>query len=259
MPSWEEISVFMITHNAEELLEYVLAQIPEEAEIIVIDNMSTDRTRDIARSFGAHVEERPFDGFVRQKEYALSLTSRPWVFNLDADEILSDALVEEIAQEDTNPNISAYAIPFKTYFLGKWVKHCGWWPDYKTRLVRRDVAIIQSAGQFVHERLAPRSGQIKRLHHPIHHISYRTLDDMYRKNWTYALLSARDLFLKGEKTTVLKQFLLPAWSFFHTYILRKGFLDGVTGLWIAYLHARTVWWKYLKLWELNNNTTTKDL
>lgn len=258
MVRWANISVFVITLNEIEHLPSALHSIPQAGEIIVVDGGSSDGTAEYARDMGCRVIIQPFRSFVEQKKVALSHARLPWVFNLDADEIISEELAKEIAEIPNNSPYTAFRIPLINFFCGKWVRHAGWYPDYKTRLVQRDSAVIRSRGRMVHESLSPRNGPIGTLKHSIYHRSIQNLTEFWSKINLYAELSAKDLCYLGYKSYFWHRYLLPVWAFMHTWVIRQGFRDGLPGWRIAQGAMLTTYRKYqlLKIYEksVSNHT-----
>ena len=251
------ISVCIITHNEEANLPRTLASVRWANEIIVVDSGSTDRTCDIARDFGAKVYVEEWKGFAAQKNLALDKAIGDWVLSLDADEEVTPELAHTIQQIERNPNAkSGYQIARRNLFLGRWIKHGGFYPDRKLRLWKR------GAGGFedrpVHE-TAQINGSVGTLDGDLIHHAYPTLESYIGHMNRYSSLGA-DLALKsGKSSTGIFSFvenvlLRPQLTFFYNYFIRLGFLDGREGLLLHFYHHTYVSWKYAKAWE-----RTRDL
>jgi len=248
------LSVALITKNEEDRLKKTLSAIKDLAdEIIVVDSGSTDRTREIARSFGAKVFTEEWKGYALQRQSALQKCRGKWVLFLDADEVLSDELKEEIKRVLKNPTAEGYLIKRKTVYLGKVLNHI-WDSDWVLRLVKRD-ANPRWVGE-VHEKLIL-DGRVKKLTKGvIYHYTYRNLWEHFEKSLLYARLSAEEYYRKGKKASVLKIIGAPLWAFFKIYLLKRGFLEGVRGLLIAGSYALNAFVKYALLWERTRNRKT---
>lgn len=248
------ISACIITLNEEARLPSCLKALSFADEIIVLDSGSRDGTKRIAESFGARFIRRRFDGFVAQKNHALSLATRKWVISIDADEVVTPGLRDEILkiiQEPESPERSgfvAYRIPRLSRYLGRWIRHCGWYPEYKTRLFRRGQGSYR--GGIVHETLHV-SGNVGTLNNHLEHYSYADLSDHLQRIDHYSTLIAQDKFLnRKEKSSITWSILKSISKFLLTYIYHRGFLDGRAGAVISILAGYYNFLKYLKLWEL---------
>lgn len=251
-PEADAISVCIITRNEEMRLPRSLQSLSFADEIIVLDSESTDRTRDIARSFGAKVFVHEFDNFVNQKNRAIALAQNAWVLVVDADEVVCSELREEILDivHDRAPagkRRVAYRIPRMTFYLGRWIRHGGWYPDYNIRLFRRGAA--RFAGGTVHER-ALVEGSVGVLLYHLEHYSYEDISQHMLRMNHYSTLIAQDKYARGRRSSPLWAVLKGFSKFFITYFYRGGFLDGWAGLVIAVLGGYYNFLKYVKLWEL---------
>ncbi len=250
------LSVVIITYNEEanigRTLESVQALVREgKGEIIVVDSESTDRTVEIAKSFGARVFIEPWKGFARQKNSAIDKATGDWILSLDADEAVSPELVEELQDLLSEPSIcTGYFIRRRNMFLGRWIKHGGYWPDPKLRLFRLGAAKFED--RLVHENLQV-AGNAGRLKHPLIHNSYPTMSEYIEHMNRYSSLGAEMAVAKGYRgIPFLDIAVRPALTFLYNYIFRLGFLDGREGLLLHLSHAAYVSWKYAKVWELRH-------
>lgn len=244
-----EISVVIITHNEEDRLEPTLKNVAGIAsEIIVVDSFSADETVVIARKYTPHVFQRKWKNYADQKNYANGKASFPWILSLDADERVSPQLREEILSlKQSEPEASAFSMPRRVYYLGRWIKHTVWHPDRKVRLFRREKARWE--GEYVHESLAV-DGEILPLKGPLFHFTYRNIQDHLDRINTFTDLGAQKLYAGGKKCGWLKLSLLPVFGFFKSYFFKAGFLDGFAGFVVSVLHAYSVFLRLAKLKEI---------
>ncbi len=240
------LSLIVITKNEEAAIGRCLRSAAFAEEMVVVDNGSTDKTVEIARSLGARVvEAKDWPGFGPQKNRALDIATGEWVLSLDADEWLDKPLADEIsavlAQADA---ADGYEIPRRSRFCGKVVHHCGWSPDYVLRLFRRE------RGRFcddkVHEHVDV-GGRVERLINPIEHDSITDLADAAAKIDRYATAAALELAAKGKTSSMAKAELRGLGAFLRTYIWRAGFLDGRTGWGVANYNRRYTFEKWARL------------
>ena len=244
------LSVILITRNEEANLADCLASLEGIAQqIVVVDTNSSDRTLDIAKSYGAAIAQPPdWPGFGPQKNRALDLATGEWVLSLDADERLTPALKSEIVTAiHHSAHVDCFAIPRLSWYCGRFIRHSGWNPDYVDRLFKRGSA--RFSDDLVHERLLP-SGQVAKLENPMLHYSFMNYSQVLQKIDRYSTASAEQAFAKGKTSTPLKAVLHGAWSFFRTYFLRAGFLDGPQGFTLAMSNAQGTYYRYVKLWHL---------
>ena len=247
------LSAILITRNEEANLEDCLASLDGLAtQIVVVDTQSTDRTLAIAQRYGALISSPPdWPGFGPQKNRALDLASEDWVLSLDADERLTPELRAEIMGVLDKPQTDCYAIPRLSWYCGRFMRHSGWTPDYVDRLFKRGSARFSS--DLVHERLIPK-GPVLKLKNRMLHYSFMNLAQVQEKMERYSTASAQQAFARGKTASPLKAIVHGAWSFFRTYILRAGFLDGPQGFSLACSNAQGTYLRYMKLWRLNQTT-----
>ena len=244
----------IITYNEEDRLPRTLEAVKDLAdEIVVVDSGSTDRTVEIAKSFGAKVYINPFRGFGSQKNYALSRTSKEWILFLDADEVVSEELKQEIERILKKPTAEGYYIRRKTNYLGKFLNFV-WRNDYVLRLVNRR-ANPRWEGE-IHETLKV-EGRTDTLKGVLYHYTYRSLEEHFLRSLNYARLSAQEYYRKGKKFSYWKAVINPFWAFLKIYFFQLGFLDG----WRGFLIANSYWFntllKYAYLWELERKRGTE--
>jgi glycosyltransferase involved in cell wall biosynthesis len=242
------LSACIITLNEEHNLPRALASLQAIAdEIIVIDSGSTDGTQDIARKHGAVFSTRVWTNYSEQKNFAAAQAANDWIFSLDADEELSSPLQTAILEwKKHEPVFSVYEVARRTWYLGAWIKHSGWYPDFQRRLYRRDAA--QFSG-IIHEALRFQ-GHPGRLSGDLLHYTVRTFAEHEANVENYTTLAARHMFVTGRRNWRGGMWLATPWSWFRNYFLRGGFLDGYRGALIAQMAARSVRLKYEKLGRL---------
>jgi glycosyltransferase involved in cell wall biosynthesis len=242
------ISVVTIAYNEEENIAACLASVQWADELIVVDALSTDRTAEIARTFTDKVFAVQWEGYAAAKQFGLAQAQHPWVLWLDADERVTPELAGEIRgiAGAGEGRYAGYEVARRAYFLGRWIRHCGWYPGYVVRLFRRDAVRFTSSS--VHERVEC-SGEIGRLRHDLLHYTDDNLFHYFAKLNRYTSLAADDLVRSGRRFSLAGVLVRPPFLFFKMYVLRAGFLDGMHGLILSLLSAAYVFTKYLKLWE----------
>ena len=248
------LSVILITKNEEANLKDCLESVSFADEIIVVDSQSSDKTQEIARSFGAKLEiTSDWPGFGPQKNRALNLATQDWILSIDTDERVTPELKQEILSAMTSPNAAdCYAIPRLSWYCGRFMKHSGWRPDYVDRLFKRGSA--KFSDHLVHEGLL-QSGTSGKLKNHFLHYSYRDFSQVLKKVNVYSSAAAQQAFAQGKKGGLGKAIAHGFWAFFRTYVLRRGFLDGQYGFALAISNAATSYYKYLKLWQLHNSAS----
>jgi glycosyltransferase involved in cell wall biosynthesis len=241
-------SVCLVAQNEQENLPRCLRSVQGLAdEIIVVDGGSIDRTQEVAREFGATVFTRPFTNHADQKNYAASLASQDWIFLLDADEELSDPLKESVRQWKLHePQFAVYEMSRLTWYLGAWIRHSRWYPDWQRRIYRRDKASFRGA---IHSALRY-DGQIGRLRGDLFHYTIRTFPEHEAKLEKYTTSIAQEMFDQGRRDWRAAMWLAAPWSWIHHFFLGAGFLDGYRGALIAQMAARGVRLKFKKLGKL---------
>ena len=284
------LSVVIITHNEEANIGRTLASVQPlladgKGEIVVVDSGSTDRTVEIAKSFGARIFVEDWKGYAAQKNSAIDKATGDWILSLDADEEVGPDLAAALENHEVisavNPaertrewcltmeQASAgarkagkilgpptgYWIPRKNHFLGRWIKHGGFWPDPKLRLFRRGAGTFEN--RAVHEDVKL-NGPTSSLRGALIHHSYPTLADYIDHMNRYSSLGAEMAVAKGQRGfSPFNIVLRPLATFIYNYFFRLGFLDGREGLLLHLYHAVYVSWKYAKAWELTRKRATR--
>jgi glycosyltransferase involved in cell wall biosynthesis len=258
-----KLSVVVITYNEESNIGRTLASVSAVVrvlggEIVVVDSGSSDRTVEIARACGASVFVEEWKGFAAQKNSAIARASGAWILSLDADEEVTPELAESIRvvvsgtngateSHGASESHAGYTVARKNLFLGKWIRHGGFWPDRKLRLFR------QGAGRAglrpVHETIQV-EGMVGALRGALIHYAYPTLADYIEHMNRYSSLGA-GMAAAGRRRgfSVANVVLRPMATFLYNYVFRLGFLDGAEGLLLHLYHAGYVSWKYAKRWE----------
>jgi glycosyltransferase involved in cell wall biosynthesis len=239
-----KISATIITFNEERNLPRAIESLRCADEVVVVDSGSTDRTVEIAEKLGARVIESPWPGYANQKNLAAERAEHDWILSLDADESLSESLEAEIWHLKKNgPTCDAYTMPRMAQYLGKWIRYSGWYPDRKARLYHRSKARWE--GDYVHESVKV-DGRLGHLEGNLLHFTCDSLSEHLKVMDRYTTLAAQQLLDTRTPIGWSKLVLDPPWTFFRTYILQRGFLDGVEGLAIAYMAALYNFVKYAK-------------
>jgi glycosyltransferase involved in cell wall biosynthesis len=243
------LSVAVITQNEADRLPRCLESGSFARDIVVVDSGSTDRTVEVARNYGARVFEEAWRGFSGQKQRAVELCRTDWVLILDADECLPEETARAL-RKGTEASLlggaAAGRFHRKNFFHGRWIRHCGWWPDPVVRLVDR------RRGRFsdhrVHERWVPR-GPVRDLNLTIEHRSFRNYSGLIDKMERYSTLAAREMVESGRRASGWSAVSHGSWMFFRTFALESGWREGFDGFMISVLNAMGSFLKYAKCRE----------
>jgi glycosyltransferase involved in cell wall biosynthesis len=250
-----KLTVTVITHNEAPHLGEALESVSWADEIIVIDSESTDETVATARRYTPHVEVRPWMGYGTQKNYAHDRASHDWILSIDADERVTPRLADEIRSLlQVGPRAKGYRISRVSHYLGRWIRSTDWYPDYHVRLYDRRAA--QWSEHQVHESIDCQ-GRVETLRGELLHYPYRDISEHLTKIDRYTTLVAEQWAAEGRTTSALAAFIYPRLAFLRNFVLRRGFLDGHTGLLISTLNSYYVFLKYAKLYEMSQAARTE--
>ncbi len=247
----QKISVYIIAYNEADKIGAAINSVLWADEIVVADSRSRDNTAAIAEEAGARVVQIDFQGFGDLRNRAMAACSHDWIFSLDADERCTPGARDEIlATINAADPLDAYYIPRRNYFMGRWIKHSGFYPDYRQpQLFRKGALTFRN--DPVHEEYTIVSDRPPGyLKHPIWQIPYKNLEEVVHKANKYSTLGAEKLRQRGRRASMATALGRGAWSFFHMYILKRGILDGWPGFVIALGNFEGTFWKYAKLHEL---------
>jgi len=239
------VSVVIVTKDEERNIRDALESVRDFEDIVVLDAFSSDGTPAICREYTSRVYQQEWMGYARQKQAAVDRAERQWVLILDADERVTPELNKEISETIQAGAFSGYYLPRKSFFLGRWMRHSGWWPDHILRLFRKDTAYIEP--REVHEKVVV-NGAVGYLKEPLEHYTYRTISDYIRKMENYSTLSAQELGDKKD-APLISMALNPFAVFIKMFFLRQGFRDGMHGFILAGLYSFYTFLKYAKVWE----------
>lgn len=251
------ISVVIITFNEEKNIGRCLESVKNIAdEIVVLDSFSTDKTEEICLRHGARFFQHPFDGHIEQKNRAITYATYPHILSLDADEVLSLELEQSIKAVKENWQADGYYFNRLTNYCGKWIRHCGWYPDRKLRLW--DSRKGKWGGVNPHDKymLEPNAKQVF-LKGDLLHYSYSSIAEHSRRSDNYSNIAAKAGFERGKRSTIFKIWLYPKWRFFRDYIIKLGFLDGFYGYLICKVNASTTFQKYVKIRQMRIDSKGK--
>ena len=251
-----KISATIITCNESANIREACESVAWADEVVVVDSRSTDATREIARECGARVFERDWPGFAAQKQFAAEEATHEWIFSLDADERVTPELrasIEALRNADEARLADGYRVARRSFYMGRWIRGGGWYPDHQLRLYRR--ASGRWEGAYIHESVKMRAGaRVETLAGDLQHFSVRDAAHHHRMiGERYAPLAARQMFEAGRRTSPLQIALAAPSAFARSFILKGGFRDRLAGLAIARFAAHHAFLKHLLLWELQNN------
>ncbi|QQS36346.1 MAG: glycosyltransferase family 2 protein [Ignavibacteriales bacterium] len=246
------ISSIIIAKDEELNIGRCLSSLSEciDETIVIIDEDSSDKTEEIVKSFQTvKYYKLKWQGFSKTKQHAVSLTTNDWILWIDADEALTRELEKEIDNfKSTKPKLNAYSMKRRSYFLGRWIKHSGWYPGRVTRLFNKN--FVSFSENDVHEHLVV-NGETGQLKNDLEHFTDPTISHYFQKYNKYTSLAAEEMFKRNKNFSILDVTLRPFSLFFKMFIFKAGFLDGLQGFILAVFSSAYVFTKYSKLWELN--------
>lgn len=252
----EKISGLITCCNNMPYIKNCLESMSWVDELVVVDSFSTDRTPEIAREYADKFFQREYDSESRQRNWALERVSHRWVVIIDSDEVMPEALRDEILDLLRQPVYGRYKVFRRNIFLGKAMKHGGWGRDTNNILFQKDRYKFNDAA--AHSHLVP-EGDYGLLHNRLLHFTHRSIDEFIVKANRYATSMAMDYYRKGRKGAAAKIFFHPFYNFIKVYLFRLGFLDGARGLISAALSSAYVAEKYAKLWELEQRQGKREI
>jgi glycosyltransferase involved in cell wall biosynthesis len=251
----EKVSVSIIAFNEATRIRPCLESVQWADEIVVVDSLSRDETVKICLEYTDQVIPQPWLGYGLQKNFALSQVKNEWVFSIDADERVTPELQKEIQTVlSDSPKVMGYYVPRKSFFLGKWIRFCGWYPDYNLRLFRKDRGRFKD--RMVHE-CVDVDGPVGFLKGPLEHETYRSLDEYFERMHRYSSLGAMEMKKEKKSITVLDLFFRPPATFLKMYFFQQGFREGWRGFLLSCLYSMYTFSKYAKYWEMKRQDQEK--
>ncbi|KPL04619.1 MAG: hypothetical protein AMJ90_00175 [candidate division Zixibacteria bacterium SM23_73_2] len=244
----DKISAVVIVYNSQDCLFRCLESLTWTDEIVVVDSYSQDDTKRIASNFTDKIYDVKWEGFGKKKEFARQKASFEWILSIDCDEVIPPELKSEISKAiKKDQGCDGFYIPRRSNFLGRWMNHSGWYPDYVLRLFKKTKGRFDQA--LVHEKVKV-SGRLDYLKNPMLHYTDPDINSYLSKLDFYTTLSAKQLFQEKRKVVFWDLVFHPLGVFFKRFFLKKGFLDGTHGFLLAVLSSFQVFIKYTKLWDL---------
>jgi len=243
-----KISAYIIAYNEERNIEAAVKTVLWADEVVVIDSFSSDRTAEIAENLGARVVQIPFEGFGKLRTAAIASTSYEWVFSLDTDERCTAAARDEICRiVDSQDAADAYYVPRRNVFMGRWIRHSGYYPDYRQPQLFRKAAMTFDEA-MVHEGYTV-NGRTGHMDNYIYQFPYRDFSQLLSKMERYTTLGASKIMARGDSPSMPKALLHGIAAFLKFYIIKRGFLDGWPGFVIALGNFEAAFWRYAKALE----------
>jgi glycosyltransferase involved in cell wall biosynthesis len=250
-----KISVYIITYNEADKIRAAVNSVLWADEIVVADSSSQDNTVAIAEELGARVVQIPFRGFGDLRNQAMAACTHDWIFSLDSDERCTPEARDEILACVQAPKADAYYIPRRNFFMGRWIRYSGFYPDYRQPQLFKKGTLAFKDDQ-VHEEFSVLTNRpVGFLRNPIWQVPYKNLEEVVHKANKYSSLGAQKLAQRGRTGSLPQALLHGLWSFFHMYLLKRGILDGWPGFIIALGNFEGTFYKYAKLHELQADWT----
>jgi glycosyltransferase involved in cell wall biosynthesis len=250
-----KLSATIITLNEENNIADCLASLDFADEIIVVDSGSSDKTEQICSANPkVRFYKHEWEGYGKQKNIAANKADNDWIFSIDADERVSEKLRDSIINLSTD-GVTAFRVARENYFGNRWIKHCGWYPDYTTRLYdRRQCSFVERS---VHESLKY-SGNLGTLSGNLKHFTYSGINDYLTRMNKYSTLAAEEVLKAGKQPGIAAIVLKPLFTFFKMFVVKKGFLEGYQGFQLSILYAFYTFAKYAKAMELLQSKSSKE-
>jgi len=253
-----KLSVYIITFNEADKIAAALQSIAWADEVLVLDSNSSDDTVKIAIEMGATVKQIPFTTFGKLRNDAIASCKHDWVFSLDADERCTPAAKAEILHVLSQPSADAYYVPRRNWFMGRWINHCGWYPDYRQPQLFRKSALSFDNNEEVHESFTI-EGNIGYFKATIIQVPFQNLEQLLHKTQRYSTLGARKLERKGKSVGMAAALGHGLWAFFRIYIIKRGFLDGWPGFVLAFGNFEGTFYRYAKATTAKINWTNPPI
>ena len=257
VPEEHPLSILVMTYNEEANIERCLqSTVGLGDEILVVDSFSTDNTVEIAKRFGARIEQFPFDSYIQQKARMIGMAKHDWVLSIDADEYLSPELKASIQKAKSNNHFDGYTSNRRNKMGDRWMKHGSWYPDRKIRFFdRRKVSII---GKDPHDVMQPAANaRIGHLEGDLMHLSDENISSRYRTIEKHSSRAAEALHANGTKPNLFRILVKPFLRFIGAYVFKLGFLDGYYGWIVAKSEGHYVWLREVKLWEIWRRSSSR--
>jgi glycosyltransferase involved in cell wall biosynthesis len=250
------VSVYVLTYNNSRTIEQCLKSLKWAEELVVVDSLSTDGTYEICQRYTDKVYRTEWKGHRDQYQYAADLTTSEWIMFVDADEEVPPELVEEIKRKlkGGGKDLEGFFVYRHTYYLGRWIRFGGWYPDGEIRLYRRDKGRWEGG---LHAKIVV-EGRVGFLKNKYLHYTYRDISDQIQTVDKYSRIAAEDLAQTGEKFSLFRLLFHPPFRFVKEYIFKLGFRDGIPGLIIIVTTMFYVFIKFAKLWEIINLKNNMD-
>ena len=241
-----KISACIISYNEENKIEDCLKSLDGVVdEIIVVDSLSTDKTKEIVRKHTDKIYDQKFLGHVEQKNLAVEKANNDWILSLDCDERLTDELRESILKiKDGLESADAYRMARKTFYVYRWLNYC-WYPDFKVRLFNRNSA--KWGGTNPHDRVEANGSNIATLKGDIQHYSFNSISEHIKTIDSFTEIGAQEIIKKGKSVSLISPFTHGTWTFLKLYLFKRGFMDGYAGLIVAVLSGMHAFIKYSKI------------
>lgn len=248
----QKISAYILTYNEAAKIEDAVKSVLWADEVIVADSFSTDDTAKIAEKLGAKVVNIPFKTFGQIRNDAIAACSHDWIFSLDADERCTPEAERELKETLENPQHDVYYVPRRNWFMGRWIKHCGFYPDYRQPQLFRKGSLVFDNDEEVHEAYEIH-GTVDYLKQDIWQIPYENIEQLVHKMQRYSTLGANKLERKGKRVSMGTALSHGLWAFIRIYFLKLGILDGWAGFLISLGNFEGTFYRYAKLAERQRN------